>query len=166
MQTSHEYGSVEIESRSGPVYAVGVGLHPGDHLYLFVAHAATGDLEVELSTVGTLRGAHLEKQTDGFLVLENEVHVPLGRMAVVLGFLSGPFHAERSELLESAKQSFLSYVPRHASEKYLRGVYGVPVASRGENAGPGADNRVVSVVLPVVLTGPVGLSGFLIGNGG
>ena len=129
VETSHEDCRVRVETRCRPENAVGVGLYPGDDLYLFVAHAATGDLEVEVAALGTLRGAGLQERADGFFVVENKVDVSFRGVTMVLGFLAGPFDRERSELFEGSEESFFSDVPGHAAQKDLGGVDWVPIAA-------------------------------------
>ena len=99
-------------------------------------------------------------------MLEYQVHVTLGGVTMVLGFLPRPLDGERSELFEGAKQCLFCYVPGYAAEKHFRGVDRVSVATRGEHTGPSADDGVVAVVFAVVLAGAVRESGLLVRDGG
>ena len=89
-------------------------------------------------------------------MLEYQIDIALRGMAVVLSFLPRPLNGEGTELFECAEQSLFSYVPWNAAEEHFGGVHGIAVATGGEHAGPGADDRIVSVVLSVVLAGAVG----------
>ena len=66
-------------------------------------------------------------------MLEDDVEVTLGHGGVVL---AGPFDLDVPEALECAQERSFGNVPRDASKKHLARQSRVPLAARGQMAGP------------------------------
>lgn len=134
MQGADEDCLLRVEALSGRADVVAVAQHPRDHLHLLGAHAARRDLVVPAATVAVVVSARLQQGLHVLLVVEDYVHVALGRVGHVV--LAGPLDFDRAELLESVRERCLGDVPRNATQEDFARVSRVLVRARRQVTAP------------------------------